>query len=316
MKQMIVTNYKNMLVAIFFIAAIISCGDNKFKEKEVNDVETINSGKFSYVCDQSISKLISPAVEMYLEKYTKVELTDTITSARSAMSMLFAAKHRVAIIARDYLPDELQLMEANGMEPHQRLKAAEDALVFAVNKEFPIKFTKDSIIKSIFLDGNSFKNFYEEIDYDIDYFIKDRNSSENSNFEKLILNYKPLKKNLKIEKSTSEILKKVSESVSNIGLVYMSQVLQADTSLGIKMLPLGFVDSTGKYQRAVPVHQSYLVRGRYPYTFVWFMYMLEERQNLPYWFSKYIAQETKVQKYFLDQGVVPAFAKFRLIPEN
>lgn len=316
MKKMIATNKIQSLVAIFFIAAIISCGDNKFKEKSADETETMNSGKLSVICDESIWEYIYPATQMYLEKYQNVELKDTTTSARGAMKALFAKQHRVAIIARDYLPDEIDLMNQNGMEPHQRLKAVDDALVLAVNKDFPLIYTQDSIVKSIFQSGKSFKDYYNEIDFDINYYIKERNSSEHSNFEMKILENKTLKKEINIAKDHDEILKKVSESKENIGLMYLSQVVNSDTSLGVKMLPVGFIDSTGKYRKPAPVHPSYMVQGRYPYVVGWYLYMLEDRQNLPFWFSKYIAQESKVQKYFKEVGVLPEFARFRLVPEK
>lgn len=316
MKKMIATNSTNFLVAIFFIATIISCGDNKYKAKDADDVETINSGKISVIADESIWNLIQPATKMYLEKYNNVEITDTVASARAAMSSLFATNHRVAIIGRDYLPDEIDLMNQKGMEPHQRIKAVEDALVLAVNDEFPLVYTQDSIIKAVFQDGRSLKDYHEEIDFDLNYFIKGRNHSEHSNFEKHILEYKDLKKKIEITNSLDEILSKVSESKENIGLVYLSQVVTADTNLNIKMLPIGFVDSTGSYKKPAPVHPSYIVQGRYPYVTPWYIYLLEDRQNLPFWFAKYVSQEQKVVKYYNDLGVLPSFARFKLIPEN
>lgn len=316
MERVIATKIGILSVAIFFIANLNSCGDNKYKAKNAEDIETINSGKIAYAIDESIWDIIKPATEMYLEKYENVILYDTVVTARAAMKELLAGNRRVAIIARDYLPDESDLMAQKGMEPHQRLKAADDALVFCVNEEFPVIFTQDSILKAVFQEGASLGDFHEKIDFKENYYIKGRNHSEYSNFENFLLEYKDLKVNLNIEKNTKEILEKVSDDISNIGIVYLSQVANADTSLKIKMLPVGFIDSTGEYSRAAPVHQSYVVQGRYPYTIGWYLYMLEDRQNLPFWFSKYIAQENKVQAYFKDKGIVPAFARFKLRREN
>jgi hypothetical protein len=54
------------------------------------------------------------------------------------------------------------------------------------------------------------------------------------------------------------------------------------------------------------------LRGYYPYKVPIYVYLLENRQNLPFWFSSFLAKETKVQKYFLDKGIVPTFAAIKL----
>jgi ABC-type phosphate transport system substrate-binding protein len=313
---MIATNYFSSLVAIFFIATLISCSENKFKEKAASDKETMNSGKLDVIVDESIWEFIEPAQKMYLEKYTNVEISDTVASARTAMINLFGGNKRVAIIARDYLPDEMQRLKENGMEPYQRVKAVNDGLVFAVNKDFPLRYTQDSILKNIFQKGHRLEDYHDSINFKIHYFIKERNSSEHSNFERFILEFNDRKRELQISESTEEILQKVAEDKSNIGIVYLSQVSTADTSLGIKMLPIAYVDSTGKFNNPVPIHQSWLVRNRYPYEFGWWLYQKKDNKDLAYWYSQYIATERKAQKHFASVGVEPEFMRFNLIQEK
>lgn len=301
------------LSVLLLVTILFSCNDTKWKAKDPDDVETMNSGKITFACDESIYHIMDSAITMYDKQYEKVELTPEIVSSRKAMGELLGGNVRAAIIARDYLNDEDSLMNVHDVPKHQRLKAAIDAVVIAVNKDFPLDTISHDQLHDILVNNTPISTYYPEIDFPLNIFSKDKNSSEWVNIYQSIAENETISYPLQVYNSNEEISDILSNK-ENMVLTYFSNVLNDEN---IKSLRVGFADSTGKYiEPKYVVHQSTILRGLYPYQVNYWVYLLEERQNLPYWFASYFAKEEKVQKYFLDQGIVPAFARIRLIPEN
>lgn len=301
------------LFVLILVLFTFSCNDSKWKAQDPNSVETMNSGKLSFACDESIIHIMDSSIQMYDSQYDRVIISPKIVNSRKAMGELLGGSVRAAIIARDYLADEDSLMKVHDVPKHQRLKAAIDGLVLAVNKDFPIDTINKAQVKDILTGTASFKDFFPEINFEPKIFLKDKNSSEWANTFKLMAENETIQYPINVLNSNDEI-SELLKSPENLVLTYFSNVLNDED---IKSLRVGFSDSTGKYiEPKFVIHQSTLLRGFYPYTVDYWVYLLEERQNLPYWFASYFAKEEKIQKYFLSRGIVPAFARIRLIPEN
>ncbi len=307
-------SYRNLIVAIFVCGLVISsCGESKWKPKSVEEPETMNSGKLSVVCDESVESILADAFELYKQDYPEVELSFRYTPARLAMAEILGRRERVVVVARNYLADEDSLMKEFNVEKHERQKVAIDALVFVVNKKFPLDTLNANDLHEIFTGNNkNFKNYYPELKSNPKIFIKGQNNSENSNFISLVCKNKKLTRKLNIINNNDSLIDIVKNDPTTISLMYLSQVVGRDD---VKMLMIGFENNEGKYINPKPVHQGYIVQELYPYRVNIWVYLLENRRNLPYWFASYLAKESKVQENFIKLGIVPAFAKVKLVPQ-
>lgn len=308
---MMKNNFINIIVVFTLVFIISACGDSKYETKEPTDVETMNSGKLRVVVDESIKSILDTGLVMYQNDYKKVLLTSEYKNARKSMAELLGGLSRVTIIARDYLHDEDSLMKLHKVEKHHRMKVATDALVIFADKDFPIDTLNDSELKRIFQDGERLSKMFK-LNGEAKYYINEVNSSEYASFNKYILEEKQLKTALNFLNGFEEVKNKVLEDKNSIGIAFLSQVNKDER---FKMIEIGFHDAKGKYIRPVPVHQGYIVQERYPYLVDIWVYLLEDRRNLPFWFGSYIAKESKYQKIILEKGIVPEFARFQLVNE-
>lgn len=307
--------YYTVALTATFVFFLISCGDDDKKQKR-RQSSIFPSSSFTLVMDESVSELMERPVQRYKKKFRdSIYVKDTNLTARRAMAKLFANDTKVAVIARDYLPDEKILLKRNGVKPFRRIKIATDALVFLVHETFPVQFTTVEHLREILTEGKYFNDFYEGSAPKYDFYIKERNSSEFSNLELQVLNLKELKRNVNIMNSYEEIIRKVSMDPKAIGIGYLSQFHNLDSTVKVKMLPIQHVDDAGNVTTA-PVHQAYLVMGKYPFPVDIWVYLLDNSNNLPFWFASYITKERPIVKYYKEMGIVPDHAKFNLQPTN
>lgn len=299
---------KILLFTVF--ALIISSCDNKYEAKNPDDAETINSGKLSIYVDEAIEGIIDSTFAMYEKDYPKVELTVNYENARNIMSQLLAAETRVAVSSRDYLSDELEQMKKFDVKKHKRFPIAYDGLVLFVNKDFPIDTLNADDISNAIRSGSSLSEKTNGLEFEPTYATLNQNSSVFANFQNNITYGDTLRKKVELLNNIEALKKQVLDNNSIIGIAYLSHLANDDR---FKMLQLGFTtDSTEEYISPKPVHQGYIVQDLYPYKVTYWGYLLEDRQNLPFWFVTYLAKQTIVQQYFLNEGIVPAFAKINL----
>lgn len=297
-----------VLIFLSLLLAAISC-DNKFEAKDPNDTETMNSGKLTVYIDKELQGIIDAPVRMYGDDYDKVLLNIQYVTARSAMSQLLSGASRISVIARDYLPDEDSLMKRYNVREYLRLKLASDGLVFFAGKKFPSDtLNDDGLFSYLTGDGDDLGGVAAGLT-DLAVFAPDRYSSVFANFSKQVLRGKPLKKKIKELPDIETVKKYVSLGSNSVGIGYLSQLVD---DKDFKMLRIGYNDSLGVQITPRVVHQANIVRDFYPYRVYYYAYLQEDRNNLPFWFGTYLEREKKVQKYFLDKGIVPEFAKIKL----
>jgi ABC-type phosphate transport system substrate-binding protein len=302
---------------IFFVLVLLaisvylnSCGN----ADEKNKWEAVNSGKITVYCDESVYKLLQKPFRYYDSAYKDIKLTVIKVSARDAMAKLLSGGSPAVIIARDYLHDEDSLMKAFKVHPHERMIYAEDALVFFANKEYPLDSMNDGQVKKLFTDKNTdFKKLFPKIKKEPKLAINSVTSSEYANLKHLVIKDSKLNRKLIYLSNSDSVVQYVKENPDAIGIGFLSQVVN---DLSLKLIKIGFVDTTGKYIFPHVVHQANIVRRYYPYIVPEYVYLLEDRKNLPFWFAIFIAKERVVQTYFKDAGIVPAFARFKLIGEE
>jgi len=302
MKKMIMKNNILLLVSMVCIIVFSSC-DSKYEAKDPYDTETMNSGRIDIYCEDDLYDLFDTTFSIYEKDYQKVLLTRKKVTSRNAMASLLAGDARLIISSRNYLSDEDSLMKVYKVAEHSFMDIAEDALVFYVKKDFP-KDTLNTLDLKQYLIGSK-STLYDDIKISPTFILPNQNSSVYANFYKKVMDTAlPLPTRIKI---IDNVLEKLD--ANSIGVGYLSSVLK-DTTL--KCLQLSYIDSAGIFIRPKPVHQSYIVLGKYPYPVKIRVLLLKENRDLAFWFASYIAKETRVQKYLKDNGIVPAFAKFKL----
>ncbi len=313
---------RKIYISLLFIAwagvLLSSCGSGDGDvQADKGRWESINSGTLSCYVEDGIFPILEKPIQWYREQYKDVDLTVSVADSRESMKQLFSGNQRVVVTSRGYLRDEDSLMKEFAVKPHLFFDIAKDGLVFFVKNDFPIDTLNDSQIRDILLGRTTFgKCFPGKFDSEPEIFMNSFKSSEYANLEKLVLKDSKPRVKINFTDGPEAVKASVDETENALGIGYLGQVYPDVSSKKFKALMIGWQDSTGAYISPKPVHQAYFVMEKYPYMVTYRAYLLEEIKNLPYWFASYLGKETKVQVYFKESGIVPAFAKFRLIQED
>ncbi len=301
------------IISFLLFHSCNSCNDKETPNKE-DYPETMNSGNLTAYCDESISNLLDSALVLYRIDYPRVNLTLETGNARQVMAKLLAGEARVILTARDYLSDEDSLMKIYNVDPHLRMPMAYDALVFFVNMDFPLD-TLNSAQISEFLQSekNVLTKHYKDLRIEPELICPNVNSSEYANLMSLCNDNKNIARRIKFLEDSKSVKEHINQNNNSIGVCFLSEIVN-DTSY--KLLKIGFVNPDGRSIRPRQVHQAYIVQDLYPYKVTLWAYVLQDVRNLPFWFAKYLSVEEKIQRYFLNRGIVPAYARVKLIKEE
>jgi ABC-type phosphate transport system substrate-binding protein len=302
-----------LIIILAFVVIFASCNEGN-KQKPQEEQESITNGTLTVYCDESMAGLLKKPFELYDSTFPKVKLTVIPTNARRAMGELLSANARIVILARDYLKDEDSLMKVYKVEKHKRMKMADDGLVFFSNSEFPLDTLNSEQIYKILTDKNAgLRQYFPQLKSEPEIVINNNNSSEYANLVKLVARNNEIKKKLIFVDSSDKVVEYVKNNKNAIGVTYFYKIVNDGS---VKALRIGFTDTTGKYISPKPVHQSYIVQRLYPYIIYYYSYLLKDMRDLPWWLASFLEKEAVVQRYFLNAGIVPGFAKIKIIREE
>ncbi|MDQ1265775.1 MAG: hypothetical protein QG635_927 [Bacteroidota bacterium] len=311
-----------LIACLLATALFASCGggeNNKNEGREQSRFETMNSGTITIYCEEGLYGMMSKPFELYAKDYPKVQFKTVCVSTREAFKVLLGGAARLIISSREYLKDEDSLMKVYKVPEHKKMIIARDGLVFFTNKSYQTDmFMKSSQIKDYFTKKDTKFSGIEtypenKLAEEPILAINNAQSSEYANFIKYVCGGLNPVKSLKLFQNSDSLISYVKSNKNVIGIGYLSQTAK-DTN--VHFISIGYTDSTGKYINPKPVHQAYIVQKKYPFIIPIYAYLLEDRQNLPYWVGMYFAKEGKIQKYFLDKGIVPEYAIIHGIPEQ
>ncbi len=275
--------------------------------------ESPTRGSVTVLCDEAIASLLQEPIgrfdTLYPDAYVRLE----VTSAREAMRQLLARNARLIIIARDYLPDEDSLMRAYGVPPHTRVKLAEDALVFFAHPSVPLDTLNVAQLRALLSGSHHLRDFFPQLLREPELICPSTASSVYAHLVQQVLSGTFPKRRLRMVSSSDSVLQLVTTTPWTIGIGYLSHVAHRRD---LRLLSLGYIDSAGVYVSPKPVHQSYVVMRKYPYVVPIYAYLRDDLRNLPWTVATFLGTDTEVQRHFLQQGIVPAFARIRLIPEE
>lgn len=295
---------------ILAIAVLLGCGDPD--PKQVNQ-ETVNRGTVTILCDDAIFPLIASAKPYYDTAFPDAKITLQPINARDAMIQLLSGKSRGIIIPRNYLRDEDSAMLLHNVAPHQRVLFAVDGLILFSNKTFPLDtLSKEQIIGAMTTREPTLTKAFPALTIEPLFVATGATSSLYGNIINQLAGGTAPKRPMKFVSSADSVTMIVKNTPGAIGIGYLSKYGN-DTS--IKLLKVGFTDTTGKRIYPQKVHRGNIVQGRYPFPVQYYGYLLEDRMNLPWGFFTYMRTDTRVQQSFLDAGIIPGFAKLELIVE-
>lgn len=291
---------------VFFI--LISCSKDTKTDTKSLKVDTLK-----VYCDEAIYNLMEPNCNEYDSINTKIHIELIKSTAFEAMAKILAGEADISFISREYTRREDSLMKLNNVKPRLQKTLANDALVFFVYFENKLDSLNDEQIKNVITGDNTLCSYFpKKLKSEPTFAIADKYSSEYENFLKFIVKGNKIKIPLKLLPNTDSVKQFVLNNKNSIGIGYFSQVVKEPD---LKALPIGFIDSTGKYIFPHVVHQANILQRFYPYIVNHYIYVLDENNPNSLEFLRYLRNpQGKVQRFFLEAGIVPAVGDFKLRP--
>ncbi len=307
-------------LTMLFTAAVIASGAfllstcDKPDPKSSPQYETATTGTAEILCDESIANFMQPTFKLFDASYNDAAVNVKAVSAREAMMQLFGTKARGVVIARSYLRDEDSLLKANKLPAHASTIIATDALVFVVQRSFPLDTISLTQLQQLFTSKSaSLRTMFPTLKAEPTIICPDANSSEYGNILLALTKNAAPQHAITFVPKSSEVKAELEKNPNAIGVGYLSRYA-AEPNL--KMLKIGFQDSSGAYIRPKTVHQSYVLMGKYPLPIKIQGLLLEDQRNLPWGYITFLRNDVRTKEYFLKNGIVPEGARFNLIPDE
>ncbi len=300
-----------VVLVLVFILAASGCND----QHDVPGKETLQNGTTTVYCDAAVDSLILPMLERYRATHPNAHLQLTIGDARSGMAQLLGAKTRMAVISRPYLKDEDSLMRVFHVKTHRSFDLATDALVFFTRTDSRIDTLSVEALHDRLALGKELTLHIQGLHSEPAMIVPSVQSAITANLQTYCSDGREFSKNanLRFCGSLDSVKHMVSQDPNAIGVAYLSQVL-AD-SARFKLLRIWHYDKDSN-RCTEAVHQSSVYRELYPFPVKIRVYLLEDLQNLPMGVATYLAYEPEPQRFFLNKGIVPAYAKIQLYEEQ
>lgn len=306
---------KSIILIALIAIIIISCNDDKKNEsnnKPQTYEQSISEGKLTVFVDTLLTDLLEPIMGFYRESYPKIELNVSYINSRRAVALLFSGEAEVIVLSRNYLKDEDSLNKEFALNRPEMVMAY-DGLVFFTNNNFGLDTLNDEQIFNILTQGKNFKNYFAHLKEEPELVTTGVNNAHYHNLLATAARGNSITKKLSFKNTVQEMLDYVKNNDNAIGVAYLSNVIKKTE---FKMLRVGFVNKDGKRIPPQIVHQGFIVQDKYPYVIEHKVVLREDRKNKPFWFASYLSKEARVQKYLMDYGIVPAFAKVVLVPSE
>jgi len=303
-------NMMKISVLFFIVVFILSCNQEEKKpDNKQNEIKNLR-----VYCDESIYQVVKTPLMIFDSIDVKVNLQITKSTAFDAMKMFLAGECDVILLPRNYSRYEDSMMAVYGVKPHLKMPVAKDALVFFVNYDSPLDTLNDSQIVDLILNNNKgLKQYYPFLKKEPLFVTNNNKSSEVENIYQLVSKKQKINRSFKLLESSDSIKSYMLENTGNIGIGYFSNII-GDPQF--RALPIGFIDSTGKYIFPRTVHQSNILQGFYPYIVTYWIYIQDQNNDEAMRLARFISKHPTAQKYFNDYGLVPAYARINLIDER
>lgn len=306
------------IISLAIVVSVTACTPSaEQRSGSPEDYETAIRGTTEIHVDAEILDLLAPAKELYDEAHPDANVTLVARPALEIADDMLEHRIRGAVLARDWLPSEDSTVQQDrGDEGFPTTMIAKDALVFYTSPSFPIDTLNADDIQTWMNGGTVDSDVYPQLRGAPVFVVPGAASSVYGNVINQITNgVEPYAGSVAALADRDSVRSAVIADDRLIGIGYLSQFVR-DSS--VKMLRLGYTDSTGTYVRPKPVHASYLIMGKYPYP-VPVSVILKDRasqHSLPSGFALFMARDGSAQRTFFDLGIEPGYARIELtLPE-
>lgn len=265
--------------------------------------------------DESIYDLMKTPLMMYDSVFTGSTIKISKGSASEVMAQLLSGKCDAIVGSRGYTVKEDSLMKAYKVPVHTKEIIAKDALVFYVDRDFPLDTINEEQLKAILTKKDTkFSDFFKKIKIEPNLICNNSLSSEFYNLKEMVLKNKKLEKYIQFYNNHDSVMMHIKNHKNDIGIGYLSHIVNNGD---FKALAISFTDGSGNYIPRKPVHQAYIIQGMYPYI-VNHTVLVADSKDFDFQgaFLRFISKNGNVQKYLNEFGVVPAYAKVKIIDNN
>jgi ABC-type phosphate transport system substrate-binding protein len=306
------------LLALTLAAAAlcISCSEGDQANKLAT--ETAVSGDLTLWVDEEIRPLMDSILIYHSRENPKARVRMQTMSATGIIHKMISRSERVAIVARDYTPEEDSLIASAELDTVARALVAKDALVFFVDKSFPYDTMNAEHIRQWLSGAPGPAASYPKLRKAPVFVVSGGSAgSVYGNITNVVLRGRqPATSVLATAATHSEVVQEVVKNPTLIGVGYLSQI-RRDTS--VKPLRLGYTAADGTHEWPKPVHPAYLMMGKYPFPVPIFAYVTSKpsQHDVAFGFMQFATRSNKAQYSLFNAGIEPAHAKITLyLPEE
>lgn len=280
--------------------------------------ESAVSGAVTVLVDEEIRGLMDSVFIYHARENPKTQVDVQAAGAASVVHAMISRTGRVAIVARDYTPQEDSLIAAAELDTVARVLVAKDALVFFASRSFAYDTMNAEHLRAWLAGETAVRSSYPKLRQDPVFVIP--GGSEGSvygNIVNVVLRGRqPAPQMLATVPGVHRVIEQVRKNPSMVGIGYMSQ-LAKDTT--VKLLRLSYTAADGTHEWPKPVHPAYLMMGKYPFPVPIFAYVTSKpsQHDVAFGFMQFATRSNKAQYSLFNAGIEPAHAKITLyLPEE
>lgn len=280
--------------------------------------ESAVQGSIVVKVDPEIRPLLDGIHPLYVKENPKANITFSEGAAADVLFAMLNHSERIAVIARDYTPEERQMVADAGTDTLPRALVAVDALVAVVPKSFPYDTMNAEHIRAWLSGDGKVLASYPKLKKNPQFIVAGGSAgSVYGNVVNVVMKGKQPATGTVVSVGTRDsVLQAIREQQSTrVGFGYLSQYVRDTT---VKMLRLSYTDSTGQHVWPKPVHSSYLMMRKYPFPVPVYVYLKRppSPRDLPGGYMQFITRSAKAQKFLFDWGIEPGYAKVTLYKED
>jgi len=300
----------NLLFALLLVGLLYSCDSEKESRPLTNEEKEYKYARINI--DEGVYDMMLKPCLTFDTLDQNAEITLKKATAWDCMKELLTGNTEGIITAMDYTKYWDSVMNKYDIKPFKRMPIAYDALVFYVKFESPLDSMTAGQIEELLMNKHkTISDYFPRIKNDYHFVTNSPLSSEAVNLKSMVLKGKKEKRRIYYFPSYDSV-KSFVKTYDAIGIGYLSQI-KSDPDL--RALRISYIDTSGKYIFPHTVHQANIVRRLYPYIVTHYIYVFSKEKEAAMRLGRYISKHANAQRYFLDYGIAPAFAKIKLIDE-
>ena len=299
--------------AILLCTGIGACN----RSGEIDDTPT--SGTMKISVDESFAPIIDSHVYTFQKLYKYAKVNAAYKSEGDVVKDLLQDSARLAIVARNLTPTEMQVFERIKITPRVT-KVAIDGVALIVHPGNTDTLLAIPQLRDIFTGKTtSWKGINSKSKLSDITIVFDNNNSSTARYVIDSINQKqPLPAKAFASKSNPALIDYVANNPNAIGVIGVNWISDFDdsTAIGflrkIKVVAVGRKINPSEPDTYYQPFQGYLAAGTYPLRRDLYIISREARAGLGTGFASFVAGD-KGQRIFLKSGLVPATMPIRLV---